>query len=236
MELWKFNELPYLKMWSAENSMVYIPLFDKMKPQIVDSDVFESQSQPISFGSILDELSDYLICASQYHRYQKRKFSCLPYITHCIAVAKLIHDCHPTEVLAIKGALLHDTIEDTECTYEDLETKFPDVAKIVLEVTDDNSIPKIDRKRNQIASGPHKSREAKLIKISDKIHNCKSFCYELDDKEQLYAILAFSKLVIDGMRGTSEPLENIFDDLFFRHMPTNCDINALAEKYLERKQ
>jgi len=242
MELWAFNKLPYLKLWleteGFENSMVYKPLFDKMKPQVVDSDIFESQSQIITFGPLLDDLADCLLFASYHHRHQKRKFSGLPYITHCIGVAKMIYDCHPTEVLAIKGAFLHDAIEDTECTSDELELHFPDVAKIVMEVTDDNSIPKVERKRHQITSGPHKSREAKLIKIADKIYNCKAFCDELEDKEQLYAILAFSKLVIDGMRGTSESLEAMFDELFFEHMPAmlaDCDVEAYAEKYLASK-
>lgn len=71
-----------------------------------------------------------------------------------------------------QAALLHDTVEDTDTTPEELEAKFgPTVARIVQEVTDDKSLPKQERKRLQVAHAPHRSHQAKLVKLADKLYN-----------------------------------------------------------------
>ena len=78
----------------------------------------------------------------------------------------------PSVVIA---ALLHDAIEDQGVTSETLAAEFGQhVADIVLEVTDDKSLPKAERKRLQVTHAPHKSREAKLIKLADKTSNLRT--------------------------------------------------------------
>lgn len=75
-------------------------------------------------------------------------------------------------VPAFQAALLHDTIEDTDTSAAELEAKFgPVVARIVQEVTDDKSLPKQERKRQQVAHAPHCSHQAKLVKLADKLYN-----------------------------------------------------------------
>ena len=70
------------------------------------------------------------------------------------------------------AAILHDTIEDTQTTKEELTELFGEkVCQIVLEVTDDKSLPKAERKQRQIEHAPHLSTGAKIIKLGDKISN-----------------------------------------------------------------
>lgn len=72
----------------------------------------------------------------------------------------------------IIAALLHDTVEDTDTTFEEIEKHFGEkVKKIVQEVTDDKSLPKQERKRLQVVNASQKSFEAKLVKLADKLYN-----------------------------------------------------------------
>lgn len=72
----------------------------------------------------------------------------------------------------IQAALLHDTIEDTDTTFEEIEQEFGvNVKNIVKEVTDDKSLPKAERKRLQIVHAKDSTYQAKLVKLADKLYN-----------------------------------------------------------------
>ena len=74
------------------------------------------------------------------------------------------------DVVLLMGGLLHDTLEDTDATYEDLVQRFgPEVAALVAEVTDDKSLPKEERKRLQIEKTPSQvaAREAAEARRQD---------------------------------------------------------------------
>jgi guanosine-3',5'-bis(diphosphate) 3'-pyrophosphohydrolase len=119
-------------------------------------------------------LLDAALFAAQRHKDQRRKDAeGSPYINHPLAVARLLSvegGISDTEVLM--AALLHDTIEDTETTAQELQALFGErVTGIVLEVTDDKSLPKAKRKKLQIEHACLKSTEAALVKIADKICN-----------------------------------------------------------------
>src|SRR5499427_1730035 len=96
-----------------------------------------------------------------------------PYINHLAEVANLLSaatDGADAELVA--AGWLHDTLEDTETTTEELSLRFSDrVASLVIECTDDMSLPKAERRRRQVVDAPKKSAGAKLIKIADKISN-----------------------------------------------------------------
>src|SRR6516165_10557801 len=96
-----------------------------------------------------------------------------PYINHLAEVANLLAtatDGADAELVA--AGWLHDAIEDTDTTREELAQKFSDrVAALVVECTDDMSLPKAERRRRQVTDAPKKSASAKLIKIADKISN-----------------------------------------------------------------
>ena len=73
------------------------------------------------------------------------------------------------------GAVLHDTIEDTATDVTELSEGFgSDVLDLVLEVTDDKSLPKEERKRLQIEKSAGKSPRARLLKIADKTSNVRA--------------------------------------------------------------
>lgn len=78
-----------------------------------------------------------------------------------------VHD--PAVILA---ALLHDTVEDTNTTFGEIEQEFGiEVCDIVKEVTDDKSLPAAERKRLQIENAPNRSHKAKLVTLADKLYN-----------------------------------------------------------------
>jgi hypothetical protein len=112
--------------------------------------------------------------AAKKHRAQKRKDAEeSPYIGHPLRVAELIADIggiDDPEIIC--AALLHDTIEDTDATYDELQCIFGEkVTKLVREVTDDKSLPKQTRKELQIEHAPSLSAGAVLIKLADKCSN-----------------------------------------------------------------
>ena len=112
--------------------------------------------------------------AAQKHRDQRRKDEdASPYINHPISVAKIISEIgnvEDPEVLA--AALLHDTIEDTETTIDELIDNFGErVCSLVQEVTDDKTLPRLQRKQRQIDHAKEISEGAALIKLGDKISN-----------------------------------------------------------------
>jgi guanosine-3',5'-bis(diphosphate) 3'-pyrophosphohydrolase len=112
--------------------------------------------------------------AAHKHRDQRRKDTeASPYINHPIAVANTLAGVGGvSDIVTLVAAVLHDTIEDTETTPEELEAAFGlEVRELVAEVTDDKNLPKEVRKQLQIDHAPHVSARAKAIKLGDKICN-----------------------------------------------------------------
>ncbi len=119
-------------------------------------------------------LIDAIAFAAHKHRNQRRKnVEASPYINHPIALAHVLAieaKVHDDPVLI--AAMLHDTLEDTETSFEELRERFGlPVAETVAEVTDDKSLAKLRRKALQIEHAPHLSKRAKLVKLADKICN-----------------------------------------------------------------
>lgn len=112
--------------------------------------------------------------AAEKHAHQRRKgVSEIPYLNHCIKVAATLVDVagiDDPEIIA--AALLHDTVEDTDTTPEELEREFGStVCALVLELTDNKALPKLRRKQLQVENASHKSGAAVQIKLSDKVCN-----------------------------------------------------------------
>ncbi len=161
-----------------------------------------------------------LAFAAGKHRDQRRKdLEASPYINHPIALADvLVNEAGVTDAEVIAAALLHDTMEDTETTAEELDQAFGSrIRQIVEEVTDDQMLEKQERKRMQILHAPHLSDQARLVKLSDKICNlrdivgCPPRGWSLQRRQ---AYFDWSKKVIDGLRGGHPVLEDIFDEAY----------------------
>jgi guanosine-3',5'-bis(diphosphate) 3'-pyrophosphohydrolase len=118
--------------------------------------------------------------AAHKHRAQRRTDAdASPYINHPLALAHVLAtEGRVTDLKTLMGAVLHDTVEDTETRYAELVDHFGrTVADVVMEVTDDNTLPKADRKRAQIEHAPHTSERAALVKLADKICNLRDVAH-----------------------------------------------------------
>lgn len=105
---------------------------------------------------MLNELFSALDFSAQRHSSQRRKDSAFtPYINHVIEVAAILARHGVTDRTTLLAAILHDTIEDTDTTPDELAQRFgPEVRDVVLEVTDDKSLPKEVRKELQVEHAP----------------------------------------------------------------------------------
>ena len=156
--------------------------------------------------------------AAERHRDQRRKGSDeSPYVNHLIAVAEILAtqgEVSDADVLI--AGILHDTIEDTETTASDIEERFgKKVRSVVEEVSDDKKLRKEERKRLQIEHAPHISREAKLVKLADKISNVSDvgrFPPAGWDQERRVQYLVWAENVVAGLRGVNPALERLFDE------------------------
>lgn len=158
--------------------------------------------------------------AARKHRFQRRKDEeASPYINHPIAVANVLAtEAGILDPVTLCAAVLHDTIEDTETTADELEEMFAaKITQIVLEVTDDKSLPKEVRKQLQIEHAPQLSPQAKTIKLADKICNLRDTLTQppvgwgLDRCREYFE---WAKKVIDGVHGTNPALEAIFSQIY----------------------
>ncbi len=154
--------------------------------------------------------------AARKHLHQRRKgVAGEPYVNHVIDVALRVSRSTAADDDLLIAALLHDVIEDTDGTAEEIESLFgPDVAQVVLEVTDDKSIPKAARKAAQEAEVKHKSARAKRIKLADKASNLTALAESPPlhwDHDRALAYVDWAERVIAGARALDPDLEAAFD-------------------------
>lgn len=162
-------------------------------------------------------LFDALRFAAGKHRDQRRKdHHASPYINHPIEVASVLATAGGvSDVATLAAAVLHDTIEDTQTTAEELEERFGrEVRLLVEELTDDKRLPKEERKRLQILHAAGASHRAKLVKLADKICNVRDVTHQppagwSDERRREY--LDWTEQVVAGCRGASAALERLYD-------------------------
>lgn len=152
------------------------------------------------------------------HRDQRRKDTAKsPYINHPVHIVKILWEIGGVrDESTLVAAILHDTIEDTLTSPEEIRASFGEkVLTLVLEVTDDKSLPKAERKRLQIEHAPHLSPGAKLIKLADKTSNLGDVLHSPAtdwslQRRQEY--LLWTEQVVAGLRGANQALEKQYDE------------------------
>jgi GTP diphosphokinase / guanosine-3',5'-bis(diphosphate) 3'-diphosphatase len=158
--------------------------------------------------------------AARKHRDQRRKDKpASPYINHPIRLASVLWDEGGiNDPIIIAAALLHDTIEDTKTTVQELRGTFgEEIAEVVLEVTDMAWVKWKVRKRLQVARARHAGVRAKLVNLADKIVNLRDIAasppptWPLRNQRDYFD---WAKEVIDRQRGTHLRLEKKFDEAY----------------------
>ncbi len=167
-------------------------------------------------------LLDAIHFAADRHRYQRRKDpDATPYINHPLSLAELLARVGGVrDPVVLIAAVLHDTVEDTETTPDELEARYgAEVRRVVDEVTDDRSLGQAERKALQVQHAAHSSSRAKLVKLADKICNVIDVTEHAPpdwQPERRIAYLDWSARVVDACRGTNTALEAEFDRVLAR--------------------
>jgi GTP diphosphokinase / guanosine-3',5'-bis(diphosphate) 3'-diphosphatase len=170
-----------------------------------------------SMTGVEAQLLDALAFAAHKHRDQRRRDAhASPYINHPIELARVLSvEGGVTDVLTLVAALLHDTIEDTKTTYDELLARFgKTVADVVAEVTDDKALPKAERKRLQVVHAPQMSQRAALVKLADKTCNLRDVAdnppvgWSLERRREYFD---WALQVVSGLPPASARLRAIFD-------------------------
>jgi guanosine-3',5'-bis(diphosphate) 3'-pyrophosphohydrolase len=155
--------------------------------------------------------------AAEKHQDQRRKGADhAPYINHPIAVVDILWKVGSVrDITTLVAALLHDTVEDTNTTPDEIRENFgEEVRNLVMECTDDKTLPKAERKRLQVVNAPHKSPRARQIKLADKISNILDISYHPPADwsiERRREYLDWTEQVVNGLRGQNPELEILYD-------------------------
>lgn len=144
-------------------------------------------------------------CGYAAHRHggQQRDGGDIPFITHPLEVVQILLHAKVTDTALLCAAALHDVVEDTAATIEDIEEKFgADVAAVVGAVTDDQNMPREERRARQLhillnTTPVSLRRRARLLRMADKTSNLRSLrqCYPCAEWpiERAEAYISFCK-------------------------------------------
>lgn len=193
--------------------------------------------------------------ATHKHYNQKRKDALqTSYIVHPIHVMSMLVNAGERNSDILCAALLHDTIEDTKTSPEEIRKEFgSSVESIVLECTDDKSLTKSQRKRKQLAHAHEISISAAKIKLCDKYDNCGSLSTDPPaswSDEQVTGYLTWSYAVCQALRRFEEKSDVVarlfkqIDALFDQYdlSPNKIDEQQLGNRlatyyrYLEKQE
>lgn len=182
---------------------------------------------PFSTGTeIVVRAADF---AARKHENQRRKHGDVPYINHPIGVARILTESGVFDADVLAAALLHDTLEDTATTRGELVREFGQkIADIVCEVTDDKTLSKVERKKRQIEHAAELSKEAKLVKMADKLYNV----MDVDRNppphwggQRVRGYMRWARAVVDQCGGVDTKLETALDLFFNQRGIFGTDLN-----------
>lgn len=197
----------------------------------------------------MDILLKTALFSAEKHKFQHRKDSIsTPYINHPIGVANIISNrCNINNIKILQAALLHDTLEDTKTTYNELVENFgKDVADFVKEVTDDKTLPKYQRKLDQIKHVDTMSYESKIVKLADKYYNLSDLLIDIPKNwthKRVQGYFVWCYIIIQKMMDICpDNLKSDFTKLFNSEFTYNGnkykvipdgDMNDLLNEYIE---
>jgi len=171
----------------------------------------------------LEDILQAVAFSSEKHQDQVRKnVEKTPYIIHPLRVAThllTIGKVATKEVII--AALLHDTIEDTDTTFDEIATLYgAHVASMVQEVTNDTSAPHHVQKEQQVLNAAGKTAGAAMVKMADKFDNLSdliNFPPEKSSPEQIDQYFRHAKAVIDNLPWVNAPLKAALETLILKH-------------------
>lgn len=181
--------------------------------------------------------------AAQKHQGQRRKNGDVPYINHPLGVARsLAEEGGIADVTVLAAALLHDTLEDTDTTFDELVSEFGgDIANVVREVTDDKSLQKADRKRHQVEHARVLTLPARLVKLADKLYNLRDLATLPPpnwDASRVQGYFCWAHAVVAAIGPVHAPLCRALDTVFasqlqvggksFRAVPADAAVRERA--------
>jgi len=157
--------------------------------------------------------------AAQKHSGQVRRSDNSPYINHPLAVWDILASAGVTDPIVHAAAILHDTLEDTDTTAEELEREFgAEVAQVVVECSDDKTLSQRGRKLTQVATASTCSRRARLVRLADKLHNLREGTLHSRPSswsaQRVMGYFCWGHAVVERMAGTNEIIERQLIDTF----------------------
>ena len=208
-------------------------------------------------GANFDLIHAAFVYAEAHHRGQNRKDGS-PFITHPLAVAQIVAQELHLDSESIAAALLHDTIEDTDATHEDIARTFsPTIADIVEGVSKLTRVQAASKAEEQMENlrkmllAMSKDIRVILIKIADRLHNTRTLQYQTPAKQisksmetmEVYAPLAHRlgmQKIKWELEDTSlqyldpEGYQEIIDYLKKNEDSANSFMNAIQSKITNR--
>ncbi|MHB0963773.1 MAG: RelA/SpoT family protein [Gemmatimonadaceae bacterium] len=147
-----------------------------------------------------------------------------PYVTHCVEVAKILAELQ-LDTVTVASALVHDVIEDTDVTREDVEREFGrEVAQIVDGVTKIGHLPASSREERQVENyrklllSIAKDARVILIKLADRLHNMRTLEHLPEDKRRRIALETRDLYAPLAHRFGLAAMKAELEDLAFRYL------------------
>lgn len=157
--------------------------------------------------------------AARKHAAQRRKDpEGTPYINHPVGVASTLAAAGVSDVDVLITALLHDTVEDTDCSFGEIDGEFgAAVAALVREVTDDKALSGPERKRLQVMHARDASWGARAVKMSDKLYNLRDLLRVAPvgwDRDRVRAYFRWASQVVGECGDACPEVKAMLDDVF----------------------
>ena len=193
-------------------------------------------------GANLDLIRSAFHFAEEHHRGQNRKDGS-PFITHPLAVAQIVAEELHLDSESIAAALLHDTIEDTSATHEDIARCFsPTIADIVEGVSKLTRVQAASKAEEQMENlrkmllAMSKDIRVILIKMADRLHNMRTMEYQTPEKQKQKSLETMEIYAPIAHRLGMQKLKWELEDLSLKYLdPIGYQeiIEALEEKASE---